>query len=64
LAAGIVAVLLNVILPDNEIVPKDQPPEPDADIEAQPITHESEHSRVGKEDTESTSSSKKRKESA
>ena len=42
LSAGVVAVLLNVILPDNEIVPKDQPPEvheQDDDVEAQPITH-------------------------
>lgn len=53
LAAGIVAVVLNLILPDNEIVPKDQPLEPDRDVEAHPITHIHE----GK-DTESASSVK------
>ncbi|KAG8838930.1 hypothetical protein FRC18_002158 [Serendipita sp. 400] len=57
LSAGIVSVLLNLILPDNEVVPKDQPPEPtEHDIEAHPIVHH---------DTESISSDeKKRKESA
>lgn len=58
LSAGIIAVLLNVILPDNEIVPKDQPPvvhDEDHDVEAQPITH------ATAEDAESVSSKNEKK---
>ncbi|KAG8835975.1 hypothetical protein FRC17_010944 [Serendipita sp. 399] len=59
LSAGIIAVLLNLILPDNEIVPKDREPEPtERDVEAQPVIHRDETA-----DAESMSSDeKKRKE--
>lgn len=54
LSAGVIAVLLNLILPDNEVVPKDRAPEPgeDVDVEAQPVT---EH-HMNKDDAESLSS--------
>ncbi len=58
LSAGIVAVILNLILPDNELIPKDAPPEPDADVEAQPVIHEPERG-----DAESVPDSDKKKAS-
>jgi len=49
-----VAVLLNLILPDHEIVPKE---EPDVDIEAQPV----ERTEDTKEESDSLTGSDKRK---
>lgn len=60
LSAGIVAVILNLILPDNELVPKDAPAEPDADIEAQPVIHRADDTRG---DAESATGSDKKKAS-
>jgi hypothetical protein len=62
LSAGIVAVILNLILPDNELIPKDQVQlvQPDEDVEAQPVMHQTEHEHTKGDGESLTSSDKKR----
>jgi hypothetical protein len=52
---------LNLILPDNELIPKDhdEPMEPGEDVEAQPVMRQSEHTPT-KGDTESLTGSDKK----